>query len=822
MGVHPLPDHIVRRFAGKVIAITGYEQDQVLVDPVGQPGVHPERDVSVPINWAYNHHYMCWVTGEHSEMKEVAAEPGDTSAHGAPTKWMAVETPSAKYRTTPHDAPTSLLFSEGNGGESRKSFHGYPKGYAQLLASPRAWHLTPMQIDTRRRDCGVTRASIHNCTKFEPWMEPKQARYGRHVSQSNYSGVLECPCNSRFGGDPIFYPDAQTKSVQHKYTVLADGGTCPRGQLLPNASACFTAARHLGLADARLVNVTIHDRDRPAGCLAQLLANGSVAVGFNAAKGNTPCPSGHVRTGAATSSVNVTLSITLDPTPAGGLATIAMSGPADAWFGAGLDAMRMQDAPYTIVCNSSGAFEQQIGTCGSEAEHCAGHRLADQSLTLVSNTVVDGVRTVVVTRKFRGASVHHYTFDPTQLATLNFITAVGRTQTFAYHRAHHAAMLTMLAPTGQPTCLCDRGVVGQLCEHGGGKCTHFTKNCWAQWDGKASDGGADLLAQRNPTCNSEQYSGGLSCCGHRRVLLDHDQDPGPDLLRYHMKFRFWFEEYKEGAPVRGSYSNRPGALPRGFDALPPADNITVEAALDRCTNAADCSGITFRAADGMAGGQPTRVYFTNGTSRADGQTEWQSWVVERPVSHHHLPRFYYQTENAAGEYDVPPAFRRAGDPPIPGYPNLPISTTKPGDLHLTPGTTCTGTCPAGPDCDCVHTITAHWTMSNARMLYAGGHCHAPSCISIELFRNDTGTPKLVCRQTSHYGVGDVSRDRFDEAGYIVLPPCLWGSEEEGLEPPVWLPPNTPMVSIKKNRNTHAGHYGEMASWQMRGVNFPAV
>ena len=38
------------------MAITGYEQDQVLVDPVGQPGVHPERDLSVPINWAYNHH----------------------------------------------------------------------------------------------------------------------------------------------------------------------------------------------------------------------------------------------------------------------------------------------------------------------------------------------------------------------------------------------------------------------------------------------------------------------------------------------------------------------------------------------------------------------------------------------------------------------------------------------------------------------------------------------------------------------------------------------------------------------------------------------
>jgi hypothetical protein len=145
MGDHPLPDAIVQRFKGKVMAITGYEQDQVMVDPVGQPGVHPERDLSVPINWAYNHHYMNWMTGAHSEMKEVAALPGDTSAHGAPTKWVAVEKPSAASRSFP-DAPTSLLFSEGNGGESRKSFHGYPHGFAQLIESPNSWHLTPMQI----------------------------------------------------------------------------------------------------------------------------------------------------------------------------------------------------------------------------------------------------------------------------------------------------------------------------------------------------------------------------------------------------------------------------------------------------------------------------------------------------------------------------------------------------------------------------------------------------------------------------------------------------------------------------------------------------
>ena len=44
------------------------------------------------------------------------------------------------------------------------------------------------------------------------------------------------------------------------------------------------------------------------------------------------------------------------------------------------------------------------------------------------------------------------------------------------------------------------------------------------------------------------------------------------------------------------------------------------------------------------------------------------------------------------------------------------------------------------------------------------------------------------------------------AGYLSLPPCLWG-DEEGLHPSVLLPPNTELVSVKKNWNTHMGHYG---------------
>ena len=41
----------MQKFKGKAIAIVGYEQDQVMVTPTGQPGVNPDKDVSVPINW---------------------------------------------------------------------------------------------------------------------------------------------------------------------------------------------------------------------------------------------------------------------------------------------------------------------------------------------------------------------------------------------------------------------------------------------------------------------------------------------------------------------------------------------------------------------------------------------------------------------------------------------------------------------------------------------------------------------------------------------------------------------------------------------------
>ena len=152
------------------MAITGYEQDQVMVTPTGKPGVNPDQDVSVPINWAYNHHFETWVVGAHAEMKHVEITDKDElwAHHGMADKWVAVDKKPdpANPRLFGDVAPTSQWFSEGNGGESRKSFHGYPDGFAQLIESPDSWHITPMQIDTRNRECGVTPASVKNCTRF--------------------------------------------------------------------------------------------------------------------------------------------------------------------------------------------------------------------------------------------------------------------------------------------------------------------------------------------------------------------------------------------------------------------------------------------------------------------------------------------------------------------------------------------------------------------------------------------------------------------------------------------------------------------------------
>lgn len=103
------------------------------------------------------------------------------------------------------------------------------------------------------------------------------------------------------------------------------------------------------------------------------------------------------------------------------------------------------------------------------------------------------------------------------------------------------------------------------------------------------------------------------------------------------------------------------------------------------------------------------------------------------------------------------------------------------------------------------------TSTGVLLVMAGGHCHAPACLSLELWNEDTG--ELLCRVTPVHGGGDAAQD---EKGYLWLPHCAWGKAEDGLRPPPVLRPETKLKSLKRENST-VYHYGVMAIWQMRGA-----
>lgn len=110
--------------------------------------------------------------------------------------------------------------------------------------------------------------------------------------------------------------------------------------------------------------------------------------------------------------------------------------------------------------------------------------------------------------------------------------------------------------------------------------------------------------------------------------------------------------------------------------------------------------------------------------------------------------------------------------------------------------------------DCKHVIWGVLTAGGHNLHIAAihFHCHAPTCLAMEIVNNKTG--ELLCRQEPIYGgTGKIDLAKYDEPGYILQPPCLWG-DGPGLGP-------MPLASgvtftIKATTNSTYGHHGEMA------------
>jgi hypothetical protein len=94
-----------------------------------------------------------------------AAYDRGINTHGASSFYHSFIKVDANDPNPESEVPTSQFFSEGNGGEYRKSFHGYPKGMAQFIDSPTSFHIQPMQIDTNKHESSRScRASLNKIT----------------------------------------------------------------------------------------------------------------------------------------------------------------------------------------------------------------------------------------------------------------------------------------------------------------------------------------------------------------------------------------------------------------------------------------------------------------------------------------------------------------------------------------------------------------------------------------------------------------------------------------------------------------------------------
>lgn len=102
------------------------------------------------------------------------------------------------------------------------------------------------------------------------------------------------------------------------------------------------------------------------------------------------------------------------------------------------------------------------------------------------------------------------------------------------------------------------------------------------------------------------------------------------------------------------------------------------------------------------------------------------------------------------------------------------------------------------------------------LVYANFHCHAPACIDAELWNDATG--ELICRVTAVYGKGDTAGD---ETGFHKVPPCVWGSADDGLSPLPVLSLDTRLRATLRTNTTY-GQYGMMANWMLRAASATAV
>lgn len=787
-GLPPInvPQHIQTKYNNAIMAIVGYEVDQVMTinNESGE-----EKEISVPINAVYNHHYETTMIGGSTTKFELIS-PHDPkfiqyiknkqnnqiiNGHGYPSnqpQWIVVDTHNNDMMTTDefvNDITKSKVseytthdFGGANGGEFRQSFHGYAPGYAQLIYSPKQFQITPMQIDTwHRTKMPFSQNGTSSIPKFVSGPLPQNS-----IAPTNatYSGLLECPVTTRLHR----IVDNDNKS----YIPLQGHDYCPTkandssSSTSDEAEKCFESVAtilksnydHHKKNKMKFVNKTVSTIHAPLGCSARILKSTSslsesttvVQILYNTHHNDDKhetkaisCVGGDVHennnnndmimVGAMysnTSQVQLTVEINNNNN---NLVTLTLEGPTDVWFGVGFGAQTMNDQPWTIIVEPG---QDDIGKSTVTERHLQSHNpgtlVQHPTLTIVSNTVIGTRRTIIATRPLQGGI---YNFG-TNVTVLPLITAVGSTPNLSFHRSKDSTTMIMLPVVTQ-----------QNQDDINSKDTPGTCFCPTP---PPSFGQATGSLEYHPVSNQKGEAGAPDKVRFNNVCKPQ---PRSDLLAQH----------NPTCDIR-TYTGGQSACHHMWSLLDADQDIPWP-------------------------DQPIQY-----------RLKFRFWV--QPYNDTYHRNVYRTTWGIASptEYDVPKC-----DVNVPG-----CSQDSDGKwIHTIRGTFAVGNQSAGP------LVAAHF------------HCHAPTCRSVALYlcplgENNCNDRKgqLLCRELPVAGgrksgkekANQTSTARFDEPDFIFQPPCLWGSPEYGLEPPVDVRGRT--LHAVKTADATYGHHGEMAWLQM--------
>eukprot|EP00927_Polykrikos_kofoidii_P073649 TRINITY_DN6966_c0_g1_i1.p1 TRINITY_DN6966_c0_g1~~TRINITY_DN6966_c0_g1_i1.p1 ORF type:complete len:879 (+),score=78.58 TRINITY_DN6966_c0_g1_i1:64-2700(+) len=771
-----LPPEIVARFDGKVMAITGYEVDQVTHSgrqpgsttvPGGELGgfaCYPEcseTDKSVPIYHAYNHHYFSWLTGKDAEvfdMDHVIPVPN-------PTKTAVRSSPTAQS-----GYPTSIVYKENPGGEFRKSYHGYPSGYAQLLHSPTHWVVEPMQIDTHNRNYG-----INDEVGYKPWFLPKQfANRSQTDLEHSLSPLIECPCSTRI-----------SKRVVNASTILTQG-TC--SETISSQEACVVAV-------ATIANVasskSISSQSLPFGCIMTPSKDsfaGTFDAVFNSASGSKKT--------CATDSDQVFDWLG----PHNGTRIDCSKGgclPSDAKYGCTgeFEGQCTWDSPEVAKSRCSDYGECMGFYCSTNYAGgkllCFGRatNVETKSGTATDQTWVkdinmslqgsmEGIVNLTVSRKDSVANItitgpdgawFGIGFGATQMSDEPYAIIVdGHGLVTERKLGNHAPgdVLTKSVSVLANSVIAGIRTVSLTRSAAGATQDHFTF--------PNAPGSLNIIVAVG---NSVELAYHKARTGAKITLVPTDRSScicAPTQMKYVIYMNQSSEQWAGsdciGKPRSDMLHNGEGT---GKDVPNAACHMeTYHGGLHCCKHQFILTDLE---QDHLVPDK-TDVYFLKWRYYFQ---EYVPATTSTPATHQHLHHWVFLIDDIVNDYE------EAGGSEI-GRITANLTAQQMGLEDI-------------PD-----------KYSKITPLVMTPHCHAPSCIREELWNVDTG--EILCSSTTAYGDNKYGSTHsvFNEANYIAIRPCIYG-HQPGLQTPFSLSPDTKLMAVKYFNNTYR-HLGQMAQW----------